>query len=102
MTPRLNWASASTLLGGQPVPAHSFGLVLEERPAARCSIHDPEVELGIGVALLGGQPAPAHSFGLVLENAPPVGVHDPEVELGTGVDPARRPAGTSAQLRPRP
>ena len=72
-----------TLLGGQPVPAHSFGLVLEN--ALAVGVHDPEVELGTGVTLLGGQPGPAHSFGLVLENAPPVGVHDPEVELGIGV-----------------
>ena len=38
-----------TLLGGQPVPAHSFGLVLEN--AQPVDIHDPEVGLGTGVTL---------------------------------------------------
>ena len=52
-----------TLLGSQPVPAHSFGIVLEN--ALALVVHDTEVVLGIW-----RNPAvPAHSFGIVLENA---------------------------------
>ena len=68
-----------TLLGSQPVPAHSFGLVLENAPPG--GVHETEVGLGCGVTLLGSQPVPAHSFGIVLENARALGVHDPEVGL---------------------
>ena len=67
------------LLGSQPEPAHSFGLVLEDAGSV-----DPEVELGIGVTLLGGQPEPAHRFGIVLENALAVGVHLTEAALRKG------------------
>ena len=71
-----------TLLGGQPVPAHSFGIVLEDAPPV--VVPDPEIELRSGVTLVGGQPVPAHSFGIVLEDAASVSVHAPEVYLGTG------------------
>ena len=72
-----------TLLGSQPVPAHSFGIVLRYTPAV--VVHDPEVELRIGLALLGSQPVPAHSFGLVLRYALAVVVHDTEFVLGRSV-----------------
>ena len=98
--PEIELRSGVTLVGGQPVPAHSFGLVLEN--ALAVGVHETEVVLGSGVTLLGGQPVPAHSFGLVLENAPPVVVHEAEVELGTGGYPARQPAGTSDRLLHRP
>ena len=40
-----------TLLGGQTVPAHGFGIVLENAPAV--GVHETEVELRIGVTLVG-------------------------------------------------
>ena len=74
--------SGVTLLGGQPVPAHRFGVVLED--AASVSVHAPEAELRTGVALLGSQSEPAHGFGIVLENALAQGVHEPEAVLRIG------------------
>ena len=60
----------------------SLGIVFGNTVAA--GVHDPEVELRIGVALFGGQPVPAHGFGIVLEDAPPAGVHVSEHELRIG------------------
>ena len=89
-----------TLVGGQTVPAHRFGIVLEDAPPV--GVHDPEVVLGAGVTLVGGQTVPAHRFGLVLENALTVGVTETEDELRTGETLIRSEAGTSARLRHRP
>ena len=83
MKPRLSCATGVTLIRSEPVPAHGFGLVLEDTLAG--GVHDPEVVLGAGVTLLGSQPVPAHSFGLVLRYAPAVVVHGPEVVLGRSV-----------------
>ena len=83
MAPRLNWAVASPGLGSQPVPAHSFGIVLEDTPPV--VVHEPEGELGTGVALLGGLAIPRCRFGIVLRYALTEVVHDTEVVLGRSV-----------------
>ena len=51
------------LLGGQPVPAHGFGLVLENAPPV--GVHDPEIELRSGGALLSVNEEPSHRCGIV-------------------------------------
>ena len=67
--PEVELRTGEALLGGEAVPAHSFGLVLENAPAV--GVHETEVVLGSWrQALLGGQPVPAPRFGLVLRERP--------------------------------
>ena len=51
------------LLGGQPVPAHSFGIVL--RYAQAVVVHIAEDPLGLDVALLASLAIPLHRFSFV-------------------------------------
>ena len=71
------------LLGSEPVPAHSFGIVLRYAPAV--GVHETEAELRTGETLIRSEPVPAHSFGIVLRYAPAVGVHIAEAPLGLDV-----------------
>ena len=59
------------LLGSQPVPAHRFGIVLED--ALAVGVHDPEAELGAGVALLGVNAEPSYRCGIVAAYGRPDG-----------------------------
>ena len=43
-----------TLLGGQAVPPDGFSVVLQHAPTG--VVHDPEVELGVGVTLFSRLP----------------------------------------------
>ena len=74
MNPRLSLRTGVTLIRSEPVPAHGFGIVLEN--ALAVGVLEPEVELRKGVTLIRSEPVPAHGFGIVLENAPPVVVHE--------------------------
>ena len=67
------------LIGGEPIPFHSFGIVFGHAPAV--GVHEPKVVLRLGRTLLGSLAVPAHRFGIVLRNAPSIGVHTPEVVL---------------------
>ena len=89
-----------TLVGGQTVPAHSFGIVL--RYALTEVVHETEVVLGTSVTLFGGQPEPFHGFGIVLEDALASSVTEPEGVLRRWRRLARQPAGTISRLRHRP
>ena len=51
------------LLGSQPVPAHSFGMVLRYAPAV--VVHDTKFVLGRSVALLSVNEEPSHRCGIV-------------------------------------
>ena len=55
--------SGVTLVGGQPEPAHRFGLVLEDAFAQ--GVHDPEIELRFGGSLLGVNEEPSYRCGIV-------------------------------------
>ena len=51
------------LIGSQPVPAHRFGVVLEN--ALALGVHETEDELGDGGALLSVNEEPSHRCGIV-------------------------------------
>ena len=73
------------LLGGQPEPAHGFGLVLGDAPQKALAIRETEDNLRLGVFLLGGQTSPAHGFGLVLGDTLAFEVPATEGDLRLGV-----------------
>ena len=52
--PEVELRSGDTLIGGQAVPAHRFGVVPGNSFAP--GVHAPEVELCLGVTLLGFAP----------------------------------------------
>ena len=100
----MTYRGVNALLGGQAVPPDGFRLVLRRTPTG--GVHDPEGELGGGVALLGGQAEPPDGFRLVLRHALTGGVPDPEGELGGGVTllsgQAEPPGGFRVILRHAP
>lgn len=67
------------LFGGQLEPAHGLAVVLRDTFAV--GIHDPQVELRVGVALFGGESVPAYGLTVVLRDTFAVGIHDPQVDL---------------------
>ena len=63
MTPRPYCADGLALLGSQPVPAHRFGVVLENAPPV--GVHDPEAVLRNGLTLLSVNEEPSQRCGIV-------------------------------------
>jgi len=72
-----------SLFGRQSKPADGLGVV--RRHTATVRVHEPEVELRVGVALRGRQLIPADGFGSILRHTATGVVHDPKIELRVGV-----------------
>ena len=71
------------LLGRQPIPAHSLGVILRHSYASH--VYVAELTLRIGVALSSSQPIPADDLSRVLLDSFACRIHGAEAPLRIGV-----------------